>query len=680
MASAVLASQNESNWAHMGKTQYANPNLNPNPKKKQKQFHPFPANGATGRYRSISNNNIDSPAVTQTASDDAYSFNQAPAAGNAGNYGGYLTYNVATYTKSELLELRKRLSAELDQIRDLRDRIDLGRFNIGETPRFQPKSKKYSGSKRPGPAIRSAPKRLGDGYENGSLETVNFGVLLKECEKIVTKLIKGKFGYVFKDPVDAVAFKLVDYHLIVKHPMDLGTVKANLAKNLYRSPAEFAADVRLTFNNALLYNPKTDPVHGMTEEILARFEEMFRPVQEKFNSVLEKLPKNEPHEFKINNDLSFREVEELQGSSWNSNGCQALAAKKSKRKGGHVPVSHVMKKSDRMQDHSTASTPPMNLQPLAPEPEPLPPSPVRAPPLPAAKEQKPGRVVTPKQPKPRAKDVNKREMSMDEKQKLGFGLQNLPQEKMPQLVQIIRKRDEHLAQDGDEIELDIEALDTETQWELDRFVTNWKKMVSKTKRQALMMNNNPAAGVSIPSSPVTDADLGALSEKNDECGKKMKENDEEDVDIDDDMPAASFPPVEIEIEKDGVVGRENDGVVGQENDGGGNASSSSSSGSSSSDSSSSSGIDTDSSCILIQGVPLVVSPTQMMHSHDLITVLSKSEMNSVLLWSGIWVLSQISIFVHEVVVIDANDEGMGLMCWITLPWGSVSLSLGRIVE
>ncbi|XP_047952478.1 transcription factor GTE7-like [Salvia hispanica] len=121
--------------------------------------------------------------------------------------------------------------------------------------------------------------------------------------------------------------------------------------------------------------------------------------------------------------------------------------------------------------------------------------------------------------------------------KLGFGLQNLPQEKMPQLVQIIRKRDEHLAQDVNEIELDIEALDTETLWELDRFVTNSKKMVSKTKRQALMMNNNPAAGVSIPSSPVTDADVGALSDKNDDCGKMMKQNDEEDVDIDDDMPA-----------------------------------------------------------------------------------------------------------------------------------------------
>lgn len=86
---------------------------------------------------------------------------------------------------------------------------------------------------------------------------------------------------------------------------------------------------------------------------------------------------------------------------------------------------------------------------------------------------------------------------MEEKQKLGLGLQSMPQEKMPQLVQIIRKRNDHLAHEGDEIELDIEALDTETLWELDRFVTNWKKLVSKTKRQALLVNNTSAAGASV---------------------------------------------------------------------------------------------------------------------------------------------------------------------------------------
>ncbi|KAM1578645.1 hypothetical protein ACFX1Z_040175 [Malus domestica] len=61
---------------------------------------------------------------------------------------------------------------------------------------------------------------------------------------------------------------------------------------------------------------------------------------------------------------------------------------------------------------------------------------------------------------------------------------------MEQVVQIIRKRNGHLKQDEDEIELDIEVIDTKTLWELDRVVTNWKKMVSKIKRQTLMGNTN----------------------------------------------------------------------------------------------------------------------------------------------------------------------------------------------
>ncbi|KAK4381304.1 Transcription factor GTE2 [Sesamum angolense] len=248
-------------------------------------------------------------------------------------------------------------------------------------------------------------------------------------------------------------------------------------------------------------------------------------------------------ESRANEDSQFRGLDELQGSSWNNhndrNAASPVRAKKVKPKASPVPSPQVFKKPDRM--------------PLLPEE--LPPSPVRAPAL-SSKEQKAGRGGAVKLPKPRAKDPNKREMSMEEKQKLGIGLQSLPQEKMPQLVQIIRKRNEHLAQDGDEIELDIEALDTETLWELDRFVTNWKKM-------------------------------GSMSDKNDDSGKKSKENDDEEVDIDDDMPATSFPPVEIEKD-DGMGG----GVGGVHDldpvDHGNASSSSSSSGSSSSDSSSSS--------------------------------------------------------------------------------------------
>ncbi|QHN82761.1 hypothetical protein S83_070689 [Arachis hypogaea] len=73
------------------------------------------------------------------------------------------------------------------------------------------------------------------------------------------------------------------------------------------------------------------------------------------------------------------------------------------------------------------------------------------------------------------------------------GMQSLPLEKMDQVVQIIRKMNGNVKQGGDEIEIVIEAVDTETLWELDRYVTNWK-MMRKIKRQALLgtLNNNAA--------------------------------------------------------------------------------------------------------------------------------------------------------------------------------------------
>jgi hypothetical protein len=48
--------------------------------------------------------------------------------------------------------------------------------------------------------------------------------------------MKHKHAWIFKKPVDVVTWKLHDYYDIIKHPMDLGTVKTNLSKNLYSTP------------------------------------------------------------------------------------------------------------------------------------------------------------------------------------------------------------------------------------------------------------------------------------------------------------------------------------------------------------------------------------------------------------------------------------------------------------
>ncbi|KAJ0765858.1 putative NET domain-containing protein [Helianthus annuus] len=129
-------------------------------------------------------------------------------------------------------------------------------------------------------------------------------------------------------------------------------------------------------------------------------------------------------------------------------------------------------------------------------------------------------------------------MNMEDKHKLGLGLQSMPPDKIRHLLQIVCKRNDQLAQEGDEIELDIEALDTEMLWELDRFVTNWKKLVSKTKRQALLVN---IATVDID-------DVEGMKKNNKESGG-------EDVDIGDEMLESSFPHVEIEKDDGGGQGQ-----------------------------------------------------------------------------------------------------------------------------
>ncbi|CAI0401041.1 unnamed protein product [Linum tenue] len=297
-------------------------------------------------------------------------------------------------------------------------------------------NKKILGSKRPFPVTDST---FG-AQDFKRAQHPDNSQLMKKCVQILSKLMKHKFGHIFNAPVDVVGMQLHDYHDIIKVPMDLGTVKKKLARNLYDSPQDFAADVRLTFNNAMRYNPKGHDVYIFADELLAKFEDSYRPIKD---SLVDEIQKDEEH------------VLEVQASSWDHNHGDWWRLK------GHPKNQGMLCKT---------------------------PSPRRVPPM------KPVKL-----PKPKAKDPNKREMNLEEKHKLGVGLQNLPPEKMEQELPV-----------NERMGIEYEA-------------------------------------------------------------KKPKKGDavEEDVDIGDEMPMSSFPPVEI--------GKDN-----------GHASSSSSSSSSSSDDSSSS--------------------------------------------------------------------------------------------
>ncbi|KAK6946652.1 NET domain [Dillenia turbinata] len=290
------------------------------------------------------------------------------------------------------------------------------------------------------PSLESNKKFKSNGYKKhrGEMEYVSDKHTIrasKNCSNLLAKLMKHKFAWVFNNPVDVKGLGLHDYYTVIKHPMDLGTVKTRLNKNWYKSPREFAEDVRLTFKNAMTYNPKGQDVHYMAKVLSDEFEEKWQVIEAEYN-----------HGLRFEHDATL-----------------------------HTPRSRMA---------------PLFPRPLPPRPE------MRAWALdrsdstkfPVESRTRPsnyggsGRLLVPK--KPKANDPLKRDMTYEEKQRLSINLQSLPSEKLDNIVQIIRKRNSALFQHDDEIEVDIDSVDAETLWELDRFVLNYRKNLSKKKRRA----------------------------------------------------------------------------------------------------------------------------------------------------------------------------------------------------
>ncbi|KAI5333088.1 PREDICTED: mRNAion factor [Prunus dulcis] len=317
--------------------------------------------------------------------------------------------------------------------------------------------------------------------------------LFKSCSTLLDKLIKHKFGWVFKKPVDVKALGLHDYNKIIKKPMDLGTVKTRLNENWYKTPVEFAEEVRLTFNNAMLYNPKEQDAHLMAEQLLKMFEDQWAALEAEYNL-------NRRNE--IGNDSNLPPPV--------SRKIQAPAA---------APLPLEMRTLDRAE----STTKPVN------------------PKLKPVSSGHTGRPPVPK--KPKARDPNKRDMTYAEKQRLSTNLQTLPSEKLDTIVQIIKKRNLGLCQQEDEIEVDIESVDPETLWELDRFVTNYRKSLSKNKRRTELAPQSIAE----PGHAIQDTNVATYTSVAEKEAKAVENNNN------------AFSPVRREEQGDNVSGSSSSG-------------------------------------------------------------------------------------------------------------------------
>ncbi|XP_031116924.1 transcription factor GTE7-like [Ipomoea triloba] len=609
MASAVLASRNEPHWSErkLCMSEFnpnsttnnphfygrINPNPNPNPNHSHCSFNPsLRASSSFGvaakpQRRHFNHQSQRSvPPLPERLIDRNDSFHRE-----------YVTFNLGSYSRREIKELKQRLIFDLERVQGVLKRLETLEFEarasfhglqrgeapeppsppkLPQPPRLQMnqpgmevfpenqapnglghhfQSSEISGAKNKGKSKSSGKKRAfpdaaeGDHPRKAAKLDGAEVSMMRRCAQILTKLMKHKFGWVFNSPVDTKGLGLHDYHVIIKHPMDLGTVKSRLESCQYETPLQFAGDVRLTFKNAMIYNPKGQDVHAMAELLLKNFDDMFTSAYRKYEAELKK----------------------------------AVAAQKNVRAQPERIVASRSPEPMLIAKNSDMGSL------LDPHPLLVSNAPVS---VPAEKPSLPPLVLprSGKLPKPKAKDPNKRQMTFEEKARLGIELQNLPQDKMDHMMQILRKRNSSVSTEGDEIELDIEALDNETLWELDRFVGYQKKALNKMMRQGLISGASqeniiaeaPGVGENVSNftgNVPTTPNLVVHKDQKDEAG-------EEDVDIGEESPINNFPPVQIE--KD--VSRSSSS----------SSSSSSDSSSSDSDSGSSCGSDSDEDSVQLQ--------------------------------------------------------------------------------
>ncbi|XP_054583749.1 bromodomain-containing protein 3 isoform X3 [Eptesicus fuscus] len=318
---------------------------------------------------------------------------------------------------------------------------------------------------------------------------------LRHCDSILKELLSKKhaaYAWPFYKPVDAEALELHDYHDIIKHPMDLSTVKKKMDSREYPDAQGFAADIRLMFSNCYKYNP---PDH----EVVA----MARKLQDVFEMRFAKMP-DEPAEAPAlpapaapvvsKGTESSRSSEESSSDSASSDSeeerATRLAELQEQLKAVHeqlaalsqAPVNKPKRKKEkkekkeRKKDKERHKARPEDDRKAKAAPPPR-----QAPPKKPPTKKASSTTVASRQPKKGGKqasasyDSEEEEeglpMSYDEKRQLSLDINRLPGEKLGRVVHIIQSREPSLRDSNpDEIEIDFETLKPTTLRELERYV------------------------------------------------------------------------------------------------------------------------------------------------------------------------------------------------------------------
>ncbi|KAL1203982.1 Transcription factor GTE10 [Cardamine amara subsp. amara] len=205
--------------------------------------------------------------------------------------------SLSKISRSERENLFHKLKMELQQVRDLSKKIaclssdtvllspynDIQSCSDGPTRPPPENLATYVGSQgKKRPPVSNDKQRAKKGPSRLHVPTSSTVVsVMKECETLLNRLWSHKFGWPFRTPVDPVMLNIPDYFTVIKHPMDLGTIRSRLRNGEYSSPLDFAADARLTFSNSMAYNPPGNQFHSMAQGLSKYFESGWKSIEKK---------------------------------------------------------------------------------------------------------------------------------------------------------------------------------------------------------------------------------------------------------------------------------------------------------------------------------------------------------------------------------------------------------------
>ncbi|XP_071008988.1 bromodomain-containing protein 3-like isoform X5 [Oncorhynchus clarkii lewisi] len=327
---------------------------------------------------------------------------------------------------------------------------------------------------------------------------------LKYCDSILKEMLSKKhaaYAWPFYKPVDAEALELHDYHEIIKHPMDLSTVKKKIDVREYPDAQMFAADVRVMFSNCYKYNPPDHEVVAMARKLQDVFEMRFAKMPDEpvelspgagglvskgDNSSSGDSSSTDSSDSEEERATRLAELQEQVGAEQLKAVHEQLAALSqgpvSKPKKKKEKKEKDKKKKDKDNKHSKTKTDEKKAKPGQPAKQ--------------GQQKKPSRkanstVTGSRQPKKGGRGYESDEeslpMAYDEKRQLSLDINRLPGEKLGRVVHIIQSREPSLRDSNpDEIEIDFETLKPSTLRELERYV---KSCLQKKQRKP-----QPAAG------------------------------------------------------------------------------------------------------------------------------------------------------------------------------------------